>query len=344
MEWIAVIISLEICIMFFLRYIKQEKELRNLQELGYFAIFLGFSFMWFFYVLSDYYAPTDFWRYLLLNFGYFSIILGTCFFSLYMEKYKVFLFKKHLFTIIFFSFFIGFVILFFIDMRITQPIIYGFAFTFVFFLLIYLIDFIKKVHNKERLLFGIIKYLSGVGLILIGFMFTTDALIELFGLEVRIIGAASQLIGFALLSFFFITLPPFSEFDWQDKIESLFLINEAGLCMYYKMFQEKEELMDENLISAAITSVQVLLEKLTGTEQRKGFSVFKKKGQIITIYPGKIVNGVLYTSEDLNFPKKLLKDFLMKFEQLYKNVLTDWNGDRAIFKAAEIIVDDLFCK
>ena len=58
MEWIFVITGFEISLMFLLRFFKQEKTLRNLQDLGYFSLFAGFSLMWLFFIIGDYYAST----------------------------------------------------------------------------------------------------------------------------------------------------------------------------------------------------------------------------------------------------------------------------------------------
>lgn len=350
MEWIYIITAFEISLIFLFRYFKQEKTLRNLQDLGYFFIFCGFSFMWFFFIIGDYYAsdeivsPFLIWnqgsgRALFLNFGYFSMMIAAFFLLLCVEKYEVFLFKKYLFTYIFLICAILFLILFLIDITMTQPVTYIFWPVFLSYFMVYLVKFIKKLKIKGLILFGDLAFM------LIGFFLTTDVLIEIYGLEGRMIGAILQLISVVILSYFFLNLPPFNEYDWQDKIEALYLVDPAGICLYYKVFSEKKELMDENLISAAIVSINIILQGLIGTgEGRKEISVIKKKGKNVIIYPGKIVSGVLYTSEELNFPKIVLKDFVEKFETLYHNVLKNWKGDTNIFNPTEIIANDLFTK
>jgi len=359
MEWILVIICLEISLIFLFRYKKEEKDLRNLQELGYFALILGFGLMSFFYILSDYYSSVEFvsnlyvWRqgsirYIFLNYGYFSIMIGAFFFLLCVEKYEIFLLKRYLFTAIFSIYAILFLILFFIDMRLTQIVTYFFWPVFVFFLLIYLINFIKKVQNRGKLLIGLIKYLSGFAFLLIGFLFTTDVVGEIFGLQSRLIGVIAELTGLIFLSYFFLTLPPFSEFDWEKKIEAVYLINDAGICLYFKIFDEEKlkDLADENLVSAALSSINIILKNLTETgDNNRSISVIKKKNENLIIYSGVFVSGVLYTSEELNFPKIVLKEFVEKFETLYNNILTGWKGgDTNIFEPTEVIAKDLFIR
>jgi len=222
MEWIFIITGFEISLIFLLRYKNQEKVVRNLQDLGYFSVFFGFSLMWLFFIIGDYYSPDEImspfliWshgsvRALFLNFGYFTIMIAVFFLLLTIEKYNVFLFKRYFFTIIFSICAILFLILFFIDIRITQPITYIFWIGFLSFFAIFLIKFFNKLQSKILLLF------SGLTLMLIGFLLTTDALIEVLGFEGRFIGAILQLISVILLSYFFSILPPFNEFDWQDK-------------------------------------------------------------------------------------------------------------------------------
>ena len=189
---------------------------------------------------------------------------------------------------------------------------------------------------------GIILFI-GLSTLFIGFLLTTDALRNVMKLEGRMFGIILQLIAVVILYYFFVKLPPFSEFDWQDKLKSLFLINNAGICLYYKIFNEQKELMDEQLISAALSSINIVLKEMTKSEENiGGVSVIKKKGENVIIYQGKFISGVLYTTEELNFPKIVLNLFVEKFEMLYQNILLDWKGDLDIFKPTEKIINEIF--
>ena len=109
MEWIYIITGFEISLIFLVRYFKQEKNLRNLQDIGYFSVFFGFSLMWFFFIIGDYYSSDDivspflFWnqgseRALFLNFGYFTMIIATFFYS-YVWKSMIFFFSKDIYLL-----------------------------------------------------------------------------------------------------------------------------------------------------------------------------------------------------------------------------------------------------
>ena len=152
MEWIYIITGFEISFIFLYRFFKQERNLRNLQDLGYWSIFFGFSLMWFFFIIGDYYAsdeivsPFFMWnrgseRALFLNFGYLTMIIAAFILLLCVEKYDVFLFKKYLFTYIFSICAISFLVLFLIDLTLTQPVTYVFWIGFLCFFMIYLVKF-----------------------------------------------------------------------------------------------------------------------------------------------------------------------------------------------------------
>jgi len=349
LEWIFSFIAFQLGLVFLFRYRKQEKNLRNLQELGYASLLIGLSMMWIFFIGGDYYAsakierPFYFWpagseRMALNTLGYISIMFGAFFCIFFMEKYKVYFFKRYLYTLIYSAQIILFLVVCAIDLTLSQTLSFLFWPLFLIFFIRYMIDFSMRAQNKEMLLGGIVKFLSGFILIAIGFMFTTDFMINIFDLQGRLLGAIFQLISVAFIFYFLITLPPFSEFEWEDKLEHLFLINKGGICLYSHSFKD-EEIVDENLISGAISSVNVLLGEMT---EGRGATILKREGKIITIFPGQNVFGVLFSSEDLNTPKTLLKKFISEFERIYHETLDKWEGDLDVFKPVETLTMTIF--
>ncbi|MHA1291407.1 MAG: hypothetical protein ACTSQJ_01920 [Promethearchaeota archaeon] len=135
------------------------------------------------------------------------------------------------------------------------------------------------------------------------------------------------------------SLPPFSEFDWKDEIEDIFIINRGGICLFHKSIETKTDLLDDNLISGAISSINVMIEELT---HDKGVSVINKKGKSIIIYPGKFVSGIIFSKKDLNNIKLVLKDFIERFETIYSNILIDWDGNIEIFKPIDTMAKKMF--
>jgi len=351
MEIIYVVSGIEFSLIFFKRYFKTEKELRNLEELGYASLFFGFSLMSFFYIISDYYSPDDsitpflIWnagnaRYIFLNCGYFTMLMAGIAFLYCIESSKVYFFKKYFFTVIFSIWAGSFVVLFLIDITFTQPVTYAFWGTYVIFLMLYLVDFTKKVNqNRQKLIYGLLKYLPGFILSIFGFLCTTSMITSIFGHTARFYGTILQLLGLIFIFSFFIGLPPFAEFDWHNSIESILVLNNSGIAIYSKIFQEKGELIDKNLVGGALTGVKALLDNLTNTS---GVSVLHKKGKIIVIYPSRNLTGVMFCSKDLNILRILLQKFIVRIESVFTTILADWDGDPSVFKPVEYICDEIF--
>lgn len=349
LEWIFIILTFELSLIFLLRFIQPEKGLRNYRELGYFSLMMGLGLMWFFYILGDYYSsdeiirPFLIWnegsmRSLYLNLGYISIMICALFCIFTFEYYEIFLFKRYFFTVIFIIFLIMFHLVFLFDMRITQTLSSGFWILFFFFFLFYLRKFYQKIEeNRRTRLIG--QFFLGFLLLAIGFVFTTDTSLNALGIEFRLLGSISQLISIFIITNFFIKLPEFSEFDWKKKVEHIFLIDKGGICLYNQSLQKNSKLMDENLVAGAISSVNSLLSQLT---QKEGISVIQKEGKLIITYPSEYVYGVLFCSEELDNIKKNLKSFVEKFELVYQDFLGNWNGDISIFSPVEEIVDQMF--
>jgi len=353
-EWTFAFICLELALIFCMKYFKLKKGERSLQEIGYASLFFGFSFMWYFFIIADYYlseeiiTPFLIWsqgseRALFLNLGYFSLMIGAFSFIRIMEKFKIYLFRKYFFSIWFIILIVLFWTFFFIDIDITQNLAMMFWPPFIIFLVIYLIDFVKIMQNNENILIGILKYLPAFLLLIVGFALTTDIIIEPFGLGFRLVGSIFQLISTIILFYYFINLPSFTEFEWQEKIEELYLIEEAGICLFHKAFIDKIEFDEDQLISSALSSINMVLNELT-QENKKGISIIKKEGKILTIYTSDYVSAVLFSKEELEYINISIEKFVKKVEKIYGNVLIDWKGNLDIFASVENLVDEIFIK
>ncbi len=344
--------SFELSIFFLIKYKKQQVQLKNSQDLGFFAMFLGFSTMWFFFIIGDYYSvdiiesPFYIWRSgsyrtVLLNCGYVSVISGALLFMFFNEKNRKFLFKRYFFTICYLIFLVIFIITFFINLQITTTLSIFFWPSFVLFFLIYIIEFVRKVKAQENPLLGMVKFLLPWVILLVGYILSMDDIIDNFGLEFRLLGAIMQLTSIGLIFNFFRRLPPFFEFDWQNKIESIYIMNKGGACLYHMSFTEKSASIDEDLITGAIASINIMLEEII-RGKKKGFSMIKKKGKIINIFSSEHITGVIFSTEELRFFNYNLRELIVKVEQIYHNVLINWSDDIEIFHPISNIIDELF--
>ena len=160
-EWTVAFLSIQLSLIFFLRYWRQKATKSNLRDLGFSSLFMGYGFVWIFYIIADYYAssmikqPFLIWssgsqRMLFLNFGYLSFVLGGFFFILIMERYKIFLKRRYFFTYIFSAYLVVYLIILFINIEITNFLSTVFLALFFLFFLFYLYDFVQVLNRYEK--------------------------------------------------------------------------------------------------------------------------------------------------------------------------------------------------
>ena len=112
------------------------------------------------------------------------------------------------------------------------------------------------------------------------------------------------------------SIPSFSEYDYQEKIESIYIMHMSGLFLYKKTFREKVDDFDETVVSGTIASIKMMLESVS--DKKGGILTIEKRGKIIIIQPGKYVIGVLICDEKLNSLQILLNKFIEKISDAFQ--------------------------
>ena len=172
-------------------------------------------------------------------------------------------------------------------------------------------------------------------------LFFIDFVCYYLGFITRLAGISMQLIAIGLIFKMFRNIVPFFEFNWQDKIENIYILNRAGINLYSKSFLEDRKTIDDHFISGALSSINIMLNELMNTKENK-ISIIKKKNKTVTIFTSVYIIGVLVSTEELEFFKHNLKRLVLKIEMLYRNLLINWSGDRAKFYPVKDIVTDIF--
>ena len=340
-EWIFSIVCLEFGILFMFRHKKEQYKFKYSQDIGYIILFFALSLSSFFSVLGSYFSHSlvvielyHFISHIFLNSGFLLFIIVK-------EKQRVYLFKKYFFSICLCIILLIFIFFSFLNNQliIIESIIF-LSLTYLFFLLFF-IEFIKKTKIESQLLIKIIITFFPFLLILIGLFLTSDYSMDLLQVQFRLIGSILQLVGILFFTFFFLKFPIFSEFDWKDNIEEIFLIYENGACIFYKSYIHKLDLLNEHLITSAITSVNIMLKEILKSRSWE-VSKIRKKGKLINIFPGDLITGVVFSKKESKTIELYMKQFVIKIEQVYKNILTNWDGDLKIFKPTKDIFEEIF--
>lgn len=342
-EWIFAVICLEFGFLFWFRHKKEQHKLKYSQDIGYILLFFALSLKSILSVLGSYFSYSS----TTIAFHHFlsqiSLYSGFIVFIIIKEKQRLFLFKKYFFSICLSILLLLFILLSFLNNQlIIFDLILFLSITFTFFLLFYL-EFIKRVKIQNGLSIKIITSIIPFSLLLIGLFLTSDYSMDLLQLQFRLIGSLIQLLGIAFFAFFFLKFPTLSEFDWKDKIEEVLLINKHGACLFYKSYIEKVDSYNENLISGAISLVNIMLKEILKPESRE-VSVIKKKGKLTYIFPSDLITGVIFSKKESKNIQFYIKQLVIKIEQVYKNILLNWDGDLGIFDPIEDIFEEILSK
>ena len=342
LEWIMVFLISEVAFLLYMRVKNKEKQLSNIIEKAYIVFLLSYSLMEIFYIFGDYYMETPLSRLIVFNIGYLLRMTMGLVFIYQIEKYQK-IFRRYMFSKIFFVFTIITVVLFLTVIEITQYasiILFWIPMFSVF--LTYTIKLLKKpsekqkIHNlRAKIYFSIL----GVVLIGVGFGATSDPFLFMFGLSLRVVGQIFQIIGIVILAIFFTGLPSLSEQEWKKKIDKLFLMRASGICIYYKFFRDQTSKHDEQNISSAINTIKMILREIA---QNEGEMVIEKEGKVLITSQGKYITGVIIADQNLNSLNFLLKRFIEKVEFLYSNIIRDWDGAMEIFHPIENITREIF--
>ncbi len=341
-EWVIVFLFSELAFLLYMRVKNKETRLSNFIEKASILFLLAYALMFVFYIFGDFYMETHFLRLVVYNIGYLLRMILGLIFMYQIEKFQIF-FRKYLFSKMLSLFTLISVVLFFTAIEFTQNAsLVLFWIPLILIFLTYILKLAKKTRERQEMKFFKGKiYFSIFGAIVLGLGFgtTSDPIINVLGLNFRLVGDILQIIGIIILSIFFINLPSPSEQDWKDKIDKLFLMRPSGLCIYYKFFKDPTNTRQEQIMSGAINTIKIILKEISHDD---GEMVIEKEGKVLITYQGKYITGVIIADQNLNTLNFLLKRLIEKVEFLYSNLIRDWDGSMEIFLPIENITQEIF--
>ncbi|HUY01586.1 MAG TPA: MFS transporter [Candidatus Deferrimicrobium sp.] len=173
------------------------------------------------------------------------------------------------------------------------------------------------------LLFG-----AGIGLALIGIPVAN------FALTLMVL----VLFGFGTLGQAQETLPPRKELEWYRTIKHLYVIHENGVCMHDYAFRKSET--DSQLVSGGISGIMAIIQELTESKTR--LKIIKQEDMNILLQYGTNITVCLLATEDLSILRKKMKIFTQEFEEFFRTVIPNWNGNIDYFSPADILIERIF--
>lgn len=331
--WLLIFLNIEFAIMFFVRFVDYKKENRDSQDLSYFFLFSLMGLYWVISLLVEFYVVSDIFRESIYFIGILSVLIGFEFFFLLSEKKANPKYRISILYPITIALGIVFQIFGLNSMK------YSLLISWITFLILYYKNsnhqVILELESKNIYYLGLL----GICLSLGGTFLNLNIILSTLGPLILLIGIILQIIGSISLFIAFYKLPVMEDYDWMDYVESIFLIDDAGAPIFYKIIQSEANIPHQNLVSSAIKSINIMLEQVTNY---KGISIIKKENNTTIIYPGEYITGVIFCSKKLESINKLLKNLVERVENLYEKILPSWDGDLEIFSPIEDIFLDLF--
>ena len=333
-------ILLEIGIIFLQKYFSKSKDVRNSTEIAYGLFFLFYSVNWLIRIFCDYFLIDTELRTSLIEIGPLLEIFGIFFFTFSIEGQKKFI-QPYIFTILILILLI-LTLLNSITLKIPS-ILFSIPTWLIFlcFTLNYLFYFDTQMKSKgyNR---TVSKYISlGFIIFFLGLTISAQFFTDLFGLEFRLFGAILKISSISLIFLCVKSQPPFAEFDWKDKLLSLFLMENSGLSLYTKHFKDDLKEVNPMILGGTLVGLHMMFK---ATINEKGFSIIKRPDYTVIIYSGEKITGILFSEKNLNSLKYLLEKLISQIEKIYRNVLNrkDWMKDLTVFNPIERIFMDIF--
>ncbi len=340
-EWFLIFIFFELTLVFISKLLSEKKKGRGRYEKAYTWLFFGYSIMWFFIVIGDFYITDELIRTFILNIGYLFLISFTFIFVLIVENYITFLFKR-LFSVIF-SIIISFYIItfiFFLEYGAIVSSISWIPFMLLFFG--FTREIYAKYYSKKNITkyhFAIYLFVIGIVLVAVGYLFTTRIMVYLFSLSIRFIGDIFQLIGALSFIISLFLSPNYSEYDWKDHLKYILVLHESGLLIFKKSYEKFEIQIEDSTFAGLIVSIKIMLDKISDSE---GISIIKRGENYIIIYPSMHIYGVLISDLKIKTLELLLKKYTDKIEFIFREFLINWDGNLQSFKPIEDLTKTYF--
>ena len=74
----------------------------------------------------------------------------------------------------------------------------------------------------------------------------------------------------------------------------------------------------------------------------KEILIIRKKGKLVYVYQSDFIIGVIFSKKESKTIELYMKQLVTKVEQVYNNVLKNWDGNIDIFNPVKDIFDDIF--
>lgn len=340
LEFVILFLSVQMFIFFLLKFSRAPKKekIKASRNLAWAIMCLGLGLTYGIFIIGDFILEPGL-REQFNTFGYLIICISAVIFLIiteYVERSKKYPFTISI-TIVLTVLVIS--IIFQVPNVSFSLAAVGFPLALIYFIyytkkLLNLSNHSKKVVVRIRLLF------AALTLILLGYTSMADIIVSNLGVIIRLIGDCASLMGTILFLYTIERLPDFTEFDWISGLQSIIVMNESGVSLFGRFYQNSgTKAHGKHMVSGGLSSVKAVLEEMTGRKKMKTVYLDDK---VLHFEYRMNLTFVIITDKYYQSLAIRLEQFADEFENLFKCVLENWNGNLQTFMPAESIADRIF--
>ncbi len=163
--------------------------------------------------------------------------------------------------------------------------------------------------------------------------------INLPGEPAMIISYVGQFFTLMIWGVMFLGFETFTEFGWKEKIKELFIIAPNGITLIHYKFQDLTPIHSPDLFSAGITGVKDILAEMVQSKQTLKI-VDHQDVKVIFEY-GNYSTLALVAYENLRIYQSKLAILSQQFENLFQDVLSEWNGETEVFIPSKRLIAEI---
>ena len=123
-------------------------------------------------------------------------------------------------------------------------------------------------------------------------------------------------------------------------MRELFIISPSGATLFHYSFVEQTDSQVPDLISSGLTGVKAIMSEMVQSQQ--DLKVVDHQDIKILFEYGTHSTIALIAYENLNIFHSKLALLTSRFENLFDDVLSQWNGDVDVFRPTKRLIDDVF--
>lgn len=354
----------------FFKWKNSETRIRESRDLGWAVFFLGFGLFYICIIFRDFRISDETIRHYLVLWGFvFLSLMNTI--SMYIFERQI---RSTRILPLSFTCFalciptaIGAILsndlIVFISVGTGAVVLVGYF--------VYYANTLLKLVNWSRSIIRRLTFMFFFGVAAVGgFATTVDLLWAELGIWSRIVGDLLIIGAINMFIYQVDYIPDFREVDWMNKIKALLVINENGLPLFARFFNQKEEEnlnvidglkkgflthtkadnqqivtnsmdpeYDQTLISGAMNSVKSVLGELTGTDE---VQIIKLPDKVLIF---ENINGRMFliiSDAYMDSLKIRLEQFATEFERIFGDTLKNWDGGADIFGPADTMTAEIF--